>query len=62
LAWKPSGASCTTRALPRSANKKDLEGGKDHPDRDAQFNHINMTGLKMQLQGFPILSIDGKRD
>ena len=43
------------------ANKKDIEGGADHPDRDAQFKHINMQGLKMQLQGFPILSIDAKK-
>jgi hypothetical protein len=43
------------------ANKKDIEGGRDHPDRDAQFQHINMMGLKMQIQGFPILSIDAKK-
>lgn len=43
------------------ANKKDLEGGSSHPDRDAQFQHINMMGLKMQIQGFPILSIDCKK-
>jgi transposase len=43
------------------ANKKDLEGGKDHPDRDAQFQHLNMMGLKMELQKFPILSIDTKK-
>jgi transposase len=43
------------------ANKKDIEGGMDHPDRDAQFRHINMQGLKMQLQGLPILSIDTKK-
>lgn len=43
------------------ANKKDLEGGREHPDRDAQFQHINMQGLKMQLQGFPILSLDCKK-
>lgn len=43
------------------ANKKDIEGGSDHPDRDLQFKHINMQGLKMQLQGFPILSIDAKK-
>ena len=43
------------------ANKKDIEGGKDHPDRDAQFQHINMAGLTMQLQGFPIISIDAKK-
>src|SRR6266404_5276979 len=43
------------------ANKKDIEGGEDHADRDLQFQHINMAGLKMQLQGFPILSIDAKK-
>lgn len=43
------------------ANKKDEEGGSDHPDRDAQFKYINMQGLKMQIQGFPILSIDAKK-
>lgn len=43
------------------ANKKDIEGGRNHPDRDAQFQHINMQGLRMQLQGFPILSIDAKK-
>jgi Rhodopirellula transposase DDE domain len=43
------------------ANKKDIEGGKDHPDRDKQFQHINMQGLRMQIQGFPILSIDAKK-
>ena len=43
------------------ANKKDIEGGKDHPDRDAQFHHINMMGLKMQMQKFPIMSIDAKK-
>jgi hypothetical protein len=43
------------------ANRKDIEGGIDHPDRDAQFKHINMQGLKMQIQGFPILSIDAKK-
>jgi len=43
------------------ANKKDIEGGRNHPDRDKQFQHINMQGLKMQIQGFPILSIDAKK-
>lgn len=43
------------------ANKKDLEGGSNHPDRDRQFQHINMQGLKMQVQGFPVLSIDAKK-
>jgi hypothetical protein len=43
------------------SNKKDIEGKADHPDRDEQFRHINMTGLKMQLKAQPILSIDAKK-
>ena len=43
------------------ANREDIEGGLDHPDRDLQFQHINMQGLRMQIQGFPILSIDAKK-
>ncbi len=43
------------------ATKKEVEGGRSHPDRDRQFQHINKMGLKMQLLGFPILSIDCKK-
>jgi transposase len=43
------------------ANKKDVEAGRSHPDRERQFQHINKMGLKMQLLGFPILSIDCKK-
>jgi hypothetical protein len=43
------------------ANKKDVEGGTHHPDRDKQFQHLKRMGLNMQLQGFPILSIDCKK-
>jgi len=43
------------------ANKKDLEGGTNHPDRNKQFEFINMTGLKAQFQNFPIVSIDAKK-
>ena len=49
------------RGYALKANKKDIEGGRGHPDRDAQFQHINMQGLKMQVQGFPVLSIDAKK-
>lgn len=42
------------------ANKKDIEG-KQHPDRNAQFEHIEKIGLKMQLQESPILSVDCKK-
>jgi hypothetical protein len=43
------------------ANKKTIEGTKNHPDRDAQFNHINKIGLHFQLAGNPIISADCKK-
>ncbi len=42
------------------SNRKKLEG-KDHPDRDAQFIHINNIGLAFQAKGCPVLSIDTKK-
>ena len=42
------------------ANKKDLEG-KQHPDRNAQFEHINKIGFTLQLHGALILSVDAKK-
>lgn len=43
------------------ANKKEIEGKGNHPDRNAQFEHINKIGLKMQLLGALILSVDCKK-
>jgi hypothetical protein len=43
------------------ANKKEIEGKGNHPDRNAQFEHINKRGLAMQIQNFPILSVDAKK-
>jgi hypothetical protein len=35
--------------------------GKDHPDRDAQFRHINHRVLALQERGQPVISIDTKK-
>lgn len=43
------------------ANKKSIEGTKNHPDRDEQFQHINTIGLRFQLQQLPIISVDCKK-
>lgn len=42
------------------ANKKTLEG-KDHPDRDAQFRHINKTVKGFMASGDPVVSVDTKK-
>jgi hypothetical protein len=42
------------------SNRKTKEGG-DHPDRDAQFEHINATVTQFQRRGQPVISIDTKK-
>lgn len=35
--------------------------GKSHPDRDAQFGHINAQVLLFQKEGQPVISVDTKK-
>ena len=42
------------------ANRKTTEG-KQHPDRDAQFNYINQTAQQQQRRGQPVISVDTKK-
>lgn len=42
------------------ANKKNIEG-ISHPDRDAQFKHINKTCKTFEAQRNPIISVDCKK-
>src|SRR5512142_101420 len=39
------------------SNRKTKEGG-DHPDRNAQFEHINATVEAFQRRGQPVISVD----
>ena len=41
-------------------NRKTLEG-RQHPDRDAQFEHINERCQAFQEQGQPVISVDTKK-
>jgi hypothetical protein len=41
-------------------NQKTLEG-KSHPDRNAQFEHINTTVKRYQQAGQPVISVDTKK-
>ena len=42
------------------ANRK-TEEGKDHPDRDSQFGHINRLVRSFQRRGRPVVSVDTKK-
>ena len=42
------------------SNRK-TEEGEDHPDRDAQFRHINNAVKPYLKQGWPVISVDTKK-
>jgi len=44
----------------RQVNRKTREGSH-HPDRDAQFEHINKQVLAFQAAGQPVISVDTKK-
>jgi len=50
---RPAGSSL-------QGNRKTEEGGS-HPDRDAQFEHINATVKAFQRRGQPVISVDTKK-
>jgi hypothetical protein len=48
------------RGYSLQSNRKKLEGNQ-HPDRDAQFTHINDHAKQFQINACPVLSIDTKK-
>ena len=46
-----------TLGFSRQSNRKTDEGSK-HPDRDAQFEHINTKVVAAQASGQPVISVD----
>jgi hypothetical protein len=44
----------------RQVNRKTKEGSH-HPDRDAQFEHINKQAMAFQAAGQPVISVDTKK-
>ena len=45
----------------KQANQKMLQIGEAHPDRNAQFEHINSTAAKYIEAGDPVISVDTKK-
>jgi len=45
----------------KQANQKMLQIGEAHPDRNAQFEHINETAAKYLKAGEPVISVDTKK-
>lgn len=49
-----------TNGYSLQSNAKMLEGGS-HPDRNAQFEHINAAIATAQASGIPVVSVDAKK-
>ena len=45
----------------KQANKKMLQVGEPHPDRNAQFEYINKTAAGYIKAGIPVISVDTKK-
>jgi len=45
----------------KQANQKMLQVGEPHPDRNAQFEHINKTASEYLAVGDPVISVDTKK-
>ena len=45
----------------KQANQKMLQVGEPHPDRNAQFEHINKTASEHIESGNPVISVDTKK-
>jgi hypothetical protein len=45
----------------KQVNQKMLQIGESHPDRNAQFEHINSTSAKYLEAGNPVISVDTKK-
>ena len=59
-AWELRDVCTTIPSEHLQANRKMLEG-TSHPDRDAQFAHINATVAAAQTAGQPTISVDTKK-
>jgi len=45
----------------KQVNRKMLQIGEPHPDRNEQFEHINTTASEYIKQGIPVISVDTKK-
>jgi hypothetical protein len=60
LSHQTVGRLLTDLGYSLQSNRK-TEEGKDHPDRDAQFEHINGRVRRSQRRGQPVISVDTKK-
>jgi hypothetical protein len=61
VSYKTIGKILDAMDYSRQANQKMLQVGEPHPDRNAQFEHINKTASGYLAAGDPVISVDTKK-
>lgn len=61
VSYKTIGKILDSMDYSKQANQKMLQAGEPHPDRNAQFEHINETAAKYIKAGAPVISVDTKK-
>jgi transposase len=61
VSYKTVGKILDAMDYSKQANQKMLQAGEPHPDRNAQFEHINDTAAKYLKAGNPVISVDTKK-
>ena len=61
ISYKTIGKILDSMDYSKQANQKMLQIGEPHPDRNAQFEHINDTAAKYLKVGDPVISVDTKK-
>ena len=61
VSYKTIGKILDSMDYSKQANQKMLQVGEPHPDRNAQFEHINDTASKYLKAGDPVISVDTKK-
>jgi len=61
VSYKTIGKILENIGYSKQANQKMLQTGKPHPDRNAQFEHINRTAAGYIKIGVPVISVDTKK-
>lgn len=51
----------TAQGFTLQTNRKLMQSGKQHPDRNGQFANINDTVLRYINRGLPVISVDCKK-
>jgi len=61
ISFKSIGTQLEKMGYSLQSNRKMLQSGESHPDRNAQFEYINKTSKTFMEEGLPVISVDTKK-